>query len=63
LSAQFLQAVMVARDVEKQTAPSTTAEKRARMREMERVQQYQEGCKREVAEHARWCPACRPASK
>jgi hypothetical protein len=63
LSAQFLQSVMVMRDLEKQSAPTTTAAKRARMQEMDRARQYHDSCKREVIEHARWCPTCRPANK
>jgi hypothetical protein len=37
LSAQFLRAVIVMRDLEKQDAPKTTAEKRERMQEVERA--------------------------
>jgi hypothetical protein len=55
----FLQATMAARDLETKTAPLTIKDKRTLMQEIERAHQFQDDCKRDVTEHARWCPECR----
>ena len=59
LSAQFLQVRMATRDLESKPVPGTAKEKRARLCDIERMRRLQEGCHREVKEHARRCPVCR----
>jgi len=63
LSAQFLQAAIVTRDLVAQVAPDSAEERQARMQDIERAQKYHQDCSREVTEHARLCPACGPHRK
>ena len=58
LSALFLQATMVMKDLEGQIAPRK--DKHTRTQEIQSARQFQDECKHHLTEHARLCPACGP---